>query len=103
MRFDREHFDCDRAFAPRLPRLQKDILMNVFPDALSLGSALEAMEREAAQAACEGVEASLAVISCLAQATRKAVSQQALEEALLLLGSVGIRPDADTIDYFRRS
>ena len=73
--------------------------MTVFPDTPSLGAALEAMDSQPVAEGVECVTASFVVISCLAQATRSSTTVYALEQALMFLGSVGIKPDADTMEY----
>jgi len=87
----------------------RDLLMQCFPDARSLGAALTAMESvplvsmssDLTLGGGNGYEVSLDVISVLAQACRTAEGPEALGETLLLLGSMGIRPDRETMEYFR--
>lgn len=107
----------------------KDILMQGFSDAFTLGRALMNMEvqpqmslpspdgKEAPAPALEVVRASFPVLAVLAQAARtrllvpasaKATTttparrlEETLTAALAFLGSVGIHPDAGTMEYFR--
>lgn len=78
-----------------------DILMQLFPDALTLGAALVDMEVQPVPEGFECTTASLGVIAVLVQAVRKDGGLSALSAAMSFLGSVGIRPDKDTMEYFR--
>lgn len=88
----------------------KDLLMQCFPDARSLGAALTDMESQpveappgTAQSTCAGcsVAVGLDVISVLAQACRTQDGPAALTETLAFLGKMGVRPDKETMEYFR--
>ena len=94
----------------------KDILMQGFSDGFKLGSALMAMEEMQplypGQPSSSRISASFPVISVLAQAvrsrgdelltTKKGASlEETLIAALYFLGSIGILPDEETMDYFR--
>lgn len=81
-----------------------DVLMQGFSDARALGEALVGMEARceaARRTGLEVVQCSLPVLSVLLQASRKGTSSRHLTEALLFLGSAGIAPDADSMEYFR--
>lgn len=81
-----------------------DVLMQGFNDARDLGAALVGMEsrcEETRRTGLEVVQCSLPVLSVLLQGTRKGTSIRHLSEGLLFLGSAGIAPDADSMDYFR--
>lgn len=80
----------------------RDILMQGFGDALSLGVALEEMESvPPVEEGIECVTASLSVLSVLVQCCRTETGPAGLVNALRFLGSVGIRPDEETMEYFR--
>lgn len=79
----------------------KDILMQGFDDAATLSAALVNMEEHAQKYVGDHVTASFSVISVLVQAARKKLGVQALTNALTLLGKIGIRPDEETMEYFR--
>lgn len=79
----------------------KDILMQMFPDALTLGRVLESMERQAVPKGTEVVYAGISVLSVLAQALRTKNGIEPIMQVMLFLGSCGIRPDQETMEYFR--
>ena len=79
----------------------RDILMQGYPDAISLGAALEDMEDQETPQGFECTTASLGVLAVLVQAVRKDGGVSALSDAMVFLGKVGIRPDAETMEYFR--
>ena len=79
----------------------RDILMQGYPDAISLGAALEDMEDQETPDGFECTTASLGVLAVLVQAVRKEGGVSALSDAMVFLGKVGIRPDAETMEYFR--
>lgn len=78
----------------------KDILFQGFPDAIELGAALEAMTQ---QALPDGVQSRIATLTCIGvfvQACRKGSTVDDLRDAINLIGSLGIRPDDETMEYF---
>jgi hypothetical protein len=80
----------------------KDIIMQGFPDSISLGKALSSMEKRAlAVTSSLPVYTSISVLNVLVQAIRKDASLQSLVAALSYLGSAGIAPDSETMTYFR--
>lgn len=79
----------------------KDILMQMFPDALTLGRVLESMERQPVPKGTEVVYAGISVLSVLAQALRTKNGIESIMQVMLFLGSCGIRPDKETMEYFR--
>jgi len=86
----------------RLDLYSNDILMQSFPDASTLGAALVAMEEQPLDPrVVHRMEVGLDVISTLVQARRSKDGLEELRESLRFLGSMGIKPDAETMDYFR--
>lgn len=83
-----------------LQQYSGDILMTSFPDALSLGSALVAME-SADSGPASTVSVGLDVLSAMAQACRTEEGVEPLEGVLAMLGELGVRPDKETMEYFR--
>lgn len=95
----------------------KDLLLQAFPDGITLGKALTAMETRAWNALSdssdckdnfldnvvltEPISASITVLNVLVQTIRKDTSLESLIGSLLYLGSLGIKPDEDTMEYFR--
>ena len=78
----------------------RDVIMRTFDDGKQLGPVLRLMLEQEVPPDCTRVEASLSVLSSLAQAVRVGDSVAALTKALLLIGRSGIVPDSGTIEYF---
>ena len=86
----------------RLDLYSNDILMQSFPDASTLGAALVAMEEQPLDPrVVHRMEVGLDVISTLVQARRSKDGLEELLDSLQFLGSMGIKPDAETMEYFR--
>ena len=79
----------------------KDVLMQMFPDALTLGRVLEQMEQQKVPRGTECVYAGISVLSVLAQGIREKNGIEDVIRALQFLGRCGIRPDSETMEYFR--
>eukprot|EP01041_Mallomonas_annulata_P006410 gene6410-12961_t len=80
----------------------RDLLMQCFPDARALGAALTEMELQEVDARIpKGYAVGLDVISVLAQSCRSEEGPEALKETLVFLGKMGVRPDRETMEYFR--
>jgi hypothetical protein len=84
-----------------LEAFSNDILMQLFPDALALGRVLEAMERQPVPKGTEIVYSGISVLSVMAQALREAQGIESVMKTMLFLGRCGIRPDPETMEYFR--
>jgi pentatricopeptide repeat protein len=84
-----------------------DIIMQSFPDSLSLGKTLEKMiELSKLLVMKEGyqeVSTSFSVLSALVQARRTAPGLEEIVKTMEYLGSIGIIPDSGTMEYFRMS
>ncbi len=78
-----------------------NILMQVYPDALSLGGALMKMENAQQQQRGDAVYCNLDVIGLLVQNLWKSDYVDELTSQLIKLGESGIRPDQETMEYFR--
>ena len=78
----------------------KDILMEAFPDGVSLSKALFLMQSQPMLPEVQVIRVSLSVASCLVQAARKGKTVSAIVDALKFLGKVGIRLDSVTMEYF---
>jgi pentatricopeptide repeat protein len=77
-----------------------DILMQAFPDASALSEALELMQSQKIAGDVQVAQVSLSVLSCLVQCCRQKKGLQALVDAVVFLGRVGIRLDKETMEYF---
>jgi hypothetical protein len=84
-----------------LEAFSNDILMQLFPDALALGRVLEAMERQPVPKGTEIVYSGISVLSVMAQALRETQGIESVMKTMLFLGRCGIRPDPETMEYFR--
>ena len=78
-----------------------NILMHVYPDALSLGDALMKMEYQQQLQGKDAVYCNLDVIGLLVQNLWKSNDVDDLTSWLIKLGESGIRPDKETMEYFR--
>ena len=79
----------------------KDILFQGFPDAIQLGEALEQMTQQKLPDGFEKRIASLTTIAVFVQAIRSGSTIDDLKSALNYIGTLGIRPDDETMEYFR--
>jgi len=79
----------------------KDILFQGFPDAIQLGEALEQMTQQKLPLGFEKRIASLTTIGVFVQAIRTGSTVDDLTTALNYIGTLGIRPDDETMEYFR--
>jgi hypothetical protein len=79
----------------------KDILFQGFPDAIQLGAALEQMTQQKLPDGFEKRIASLTTIGVFVQAIRTGSTVDDLTNALNYIGTLGIRPDDETMEYFR--
>lgn len=77
-----------------------DILMQKFPDASALSQALMVMHSQPILPDVQVANVSLAVVSCLVRAALQEKKFADIFEAIEFLGKVGVRLDAETLEYF---